>query len=178
MAGADELRIFAQLQAADDHESDFLGLRRLDLALDRCIFNGPIFGSELGLRPGHPLGVDDHVGLRGVPRWRDDEISNAEHGCEAGHEADQAPLSADKVPNQQQRKRSGAAIALDHWPIRRELPGYVHPKFLEIELWRSDSEVRECSEACSRANFGIKERQQAFASSAVNLKFLLSGSRN
>jgi len=42
-AGADEFRIFGQLQAAYDHESDFFGLRRLDLALDRCVLDGAIF---------------------------------------------------------------------------------------------------------------------------------------
>jgi len=87
-------------------------------------------------------------------------------------------LSADEIPNQQQRKRAGATIALDHWPVLRELPGYVHSKFLEITLQRFCSNIRERSKGLLWANFGNRECQQAYGSSAVNLKFLLSGSRN
>ena len=140
-------RIVVQLQAADDRERDLFRFGGLDLALDRRVLNGAIFGCELGLGPGHPLGIDDHVGLRGISRRSDGEISDAEDHGEAGHKGDQAPLPAEEIANLQQGQRSTVGLAFHNRSILRKLAGHVHSTFLELAtvsavVYRAAKEVQ------------------------------------
>jgi len=65
-AGADKFRILGQLQLARDHGHDPFGLGGFDLAFDGSVFDRAVLGRQFGLRPCHPLGVDDHVRLSGI----------------------------------------------------------------------------------------------------------------
>ncbi len=87
------------MQPADNCFHHFLGFGSLYLAFHRRIFNVAIFRRHFGLRPGDPLGIDDHVGLRRIFGRRKCDVGGAKNNRQTGNQGDQAPLTANEIAN-------------------------------------------------------------------------------
>ncbi len=129
--GPDKFRILGQLQLSGNGGRHFLGLGGFDLAFDGRILDRAVFRGHLGLRPRHPLGVDDHVRLRGISLRADSNVGHADEHREGGDQRNEAPLPGQEIANLKERQTSRTGVVVRSPGISRKLPGHVHTQYLE-----------------------------------------------
>src|SRR5665213_1034581 len=102
-ASPDKFRILRQVQTLNNHRRHLFGFSCLDLALYRRIFDRPVIGCHLRLRPCHLLGIDEHVRLRGIFYRRNCDVECTEDKGKGCNQSNKTPLALDEISGVQQR---------------------------------------------------------------------------
>ena len=144
---SDKLGIRGQVQTTNDHHRHPFRFGRLDLAVNRGILDRSGVGRHLGLGPGHSLGVDQHVRLRGIQCWRNCNVERTEKNAESHGKGNDTPLTGDEIANiKQSRLRTRPVADRLREELIVKLVGKVHRRFSIFR--RSSSAWLERDLAC------------------------------